>query len=201
VTLFKYIKSMVKKIFPNMFKSNTESNSNEFIEANEELTLFESDPKLKKATFAGGCFWCMEGPLESVTGVRGAVLGYTGGGRETALTFYDPEITKYRDLVEMYFKFIDPTDPDGQFTDRGSRYHLGIFYHTPEQEMIARDYIKEVEVSGKYDKPITVEVLPAQDFKLAEDRHQNFYKKQSKNYKEYYKGSGRQAFVESNNEK
>ncbi|MDH5532988.1 MAG: peptide-methionine (S)-S-oxide reductase [Candidatus Pacebacteria bacterium] len=181
-----------------MFKSNPNSSSDEFKEGKEELKLFESDPKLKKATFAGGCFWCMEGPLESVKGVEGVVLGYTGGGRETALVFYDPNITKYKDLVEMYWKFIDPTDPDGQFADRGSRYHLGIFYHTQEQQEIAAQYIREMEESGKYDKPITVELLPEEDFKLAEDYHQNYYKKQSKNYKEYYRGSGRQAFVESN---
>jgi len=189
---------MLQKIFPNMFKSNPNSSSDEFKEGKEELKLFESDPKLKKATFAGGCFWCMEGPLESVKGVEGVVLGYTGGGRETALVFYDPNITKYKDLVEMYWKFIDPTDPDGQFADRGSRYHLGIFYHTQEQQEIAAQYIREMEESGKYDKPITVELLPEEDFKLAEDYHQNYYKKQSKNYKEYYRGSGRQAFVESN---
>lgn len=216
VTLFKFLKSMFKKLFSNKTKTNDDLTTlDEFSEGKKELDLFESSSQLVKATFAGGCFWCMEGPLESIKGVEGVILGYTGGDienpsyeqvsisessyRETALVFYDPKVTKYYDLVERYWKFIDPTDPDGQFADRGSKYHLGIFYHTNEQQETAKEYIREMEQSGKYSKPITVELLPATNFYLAKDNHQNYYKKQSKNYKEYYKGSGRKDYVESNN--
>jgi len=193
---------------------NTQSTIDQFIEAKDEYQQLTQQENLVPATFAGGCFWCLEGPLESIEGVKGVILGYMGGDvvnptyqqvssgttghKEVAQAFYDPQVTDYRDLVDIYWKFIDPTDAGGQFADRGSQYKIGIFYHTEEQERIAREYISEMEKSGKYKQPIVVEVLPATDFYLAEDNHQNYYKKQSQNYKEYYQGSGREAYVESN---
>lgn len=193
-------------------QQNGQISEDDFIEANQERENLEKQG-LVKAVFAGGCFWCLEGPLESVEGVEGVLLGYTGGEapnpnyhevvsggtghREAAQVYYDPEVTDYYDLVDIYWKFIDPTDAGGQFADRGSQYRIGIFYYTDEQKQIAEDYIKEKEASGKYQQPIVVEVLPAADFYLAEDYHQDYYKKQSSNYKNYYKYSGRESYVES----
>lgn len=190
------------------------NNVDEFVEAKQEQAELEAISGLEKAIFGGGCFWCIEGPLESIEGVNGVILGYSGGEvenptyhqiasgktghREVAQVYYDPQVTDYRDLVDIYWKFIDPTDDGGQFADRGSQYKIGIFYFTQKQRQIAEDYITEMEQSGKYEKPIVVDLLPASDFYLAEDYHQNYYKKQSTNYKNYYKGSGREAYVESN---
>ena len=214
VILITVVTIMLNSFFSNNRVSNTQSSIDKFAEAKEEFSALEAKENLQRAGFAGGCFWCMEGPLESIEGVEGVILGYTGGNvenptyeqvssgmtghREVALAFYDPKVTQYRDLVDMYWKFIDPVDAGGQFADRGSQYRISIYYYTPEQKQIADDYIEEKRASGKYDKPIVVEVLPATDFYLAEDDHQNYYKKQSKNYKGYYKGSGRQDYVESN---
>jgi methionine-S-sulfoxide reductase len=188
--------------------------SDEFAVARQEQSDLDQAAGLVKATFAGGCFWCLEGPLESIAGVQGVLLGYMGGTvenptyqqissgttghKEVAQAYYDPTVTNYYDLIDIYWKFIDPTDAGGQFADRGSQYRIGIYYHTEEQKEIAEQYIQEQETSGKYDKPIVVEVLPATDFYLAEDYHQDYYKKQSGQYKNYYKGSGREAYVESN---
>ena len=195
--------------------SNTPQNSlDQFVEAKAEYEQLSGQENLVPATFAGGCFWCLEGPLESIDGVKGVILGYMGGDiidptyqqvsagttghREVAQALYDPNVTDYRDLVDIYWKFIDPTDDSGQFADRGSQYRIGIYYYNDEQKKIAEQYVLEMTNSGKYEKPIVVEILPASDFYLAEDYHQNYYKKQSQNYKGYYKGSGREAYVESN---
>jgi methionine-S-sulfoxide reductase len=203
---------MLNNLFSN--KKTQESSVDEFLEAKQEFQALQGKEGLQMATFAGGCFWCMEGPLESIEGVEAVVLGYTGGTvidpnykqissgqtghKEAALVFYDPAITQYRDLVDMYWKFIDPTDPDGQFADKGTQYKTAIFFHNAQQEDLAKEFIDKMKKSDKYDKPIVVEVLPAVEFYLAEDYHQNYYKKQSKDYKSYYKGSGRESYVESN---
>lgn len=192
----------------------SQTDSDQFTEAKAEYEQLLGQENLLPATFAGGCFWCLEGPLESIDGVKGVILGYMGGDivdptyqqvsggttghREVAQALYDPNVTDYRDLVDIYWKFIDPTDAGGQFADRGSQYRISIYYHNEAQKKIAEEYILEMTNSGKYEKPIVVEVLPASDFFLAEDNHQNYYKKQSQNYKGYYKGSGREAYVESN---
>jgi methionine-S-sulfoxide reductase len=201
-------------VFSPSNNNNSQTSSDQFIEAKAEYQQLSGQENLVPATFAGGCFWCLEGPLESIDGVKGVILGYMGGDvidptyqqvtggttghREVAQALYDPDVTDYRDLVDIYWKFIDPTDAGGQFADRGSQYRIGIYYHNDEQKKIAEEYILEMTDSGKYEKPIVVEILPASDFYLAEDYHQNYYKKQSQNYKGYYKGSGREAYVESN---
>ncbi|PIR04274.1 MAG: peptide-methionine (S)-S-oxide reductase [Candidatus Magasanikbacteria bacterium CG11_big_fil_rev_8_21_14_0_20_39_34] len=165
-----------------------------------------------KATFSGGCFWCMEPAFEKIDGTYNVLSGYTGDSKETAEYYkvgsgktqhresiemdYDPAKVTYDHLVEVYFWQIDPTDGDGQFADRGYQYSPAIYYHTEEQRKIAEDYIRMLEDSHKFDKPIAVEVLPAMPFYSAEIYHQDFYKKNPTEYNRYKKGSGRVDYIE-----
>jgi len=163
------------------------------------------------ATFAGGCFWCMVKPFDRLEGIEKVVSGYTGGHVENPtyqqvcsgttghveavqITF-DPEVIPYEQLVEIYWKLIDPTDPGGQFHDRGESYQTAIFYHNEEQKNIAEQYKKWLEESGKFDKPIAVKILPAKPFYPAEEFHQDFYKKKPLDYERYFVGSGRAQFI------
>lgn len=164
-----------------------------------------------KATFAGGCFWCVVGPFETLDGVSDVLTGYTGGIRENppyehvamgltqhreAIEFeYNEEKVDYADLVETFFWQIDPTDDGGQFADRGHQYTTAIYYHSDEQRDIALAHIKKLDASGKFDSPIVTEVLPAKPFYVAEEKHQGFYKKNPKYYERYKKGSGRAGYL------
>ncbi|OON96711.1 MAG: methionine sulfoxide reductase [Epulopiscium sp. Nele67-Bin005] len=169
------------------------------------------------ATFAGGCFWCMVKPFDQWDGVIKVVAGYTGGFKENPtyeevcrkqtghteavqITYDESKITYHR-LLEVFFASIDPTDPDGQFGDRGESYHTAVFFHTKEQQRTAEAFIKELNNSGIYDKPIVVPLKPAKVFYDAEDYHQDYYKKNSEHYNSYYTGSGRKAFVEQHKDK
>ena len=161
-----------------------------------------------KATFAGGCFWCMESAFEDVPGVRSVISGYTGGKGKTVdykkvssgktghyeavVVFFDEEKTTYQDLVEVFWTQIDPSDDGGQFADRGSQYQTAIFYHTKAQREIARRS-KRVLAKGK--KKIATRILPAARFFPAETRHQDYAKKNPEHYKRYKKGSGRADYI------
>lgn len=169
---------------------------------------------INKATFAGGCFWCMVKPFDSLEGVMEVISGYTGGrvanptyeqvcegftGHYEAVQItYDEDIISYRELVEVFFMSIDPTDTGGQFHDRGESYKTAVFYHNENQKSIAEKYIDELNNSGKFNTPIATVLKPAVPFYPAEDYHQDYYKKNPLRYKMYYKGSGRQDFVEKN---
>jgi peptide-methionine (S)-S-oxide reductase len=166
---------------------------------------------MQKATFAGGCFWCMVTPFEELPGIGGIVSGYSGGHVEdptyeqvkTGTTghfevveiTYDPELFPYGRLLELFWQQIDPTDPDGQFQDRGSQYRAAIFYHDENQLELAQKSKEEMAMSGKFKKPIVTEILPAQTFYEAEDYHQDYHKKNPKHYKEDRKQSGRDEFI------
>ena len=166
---------------------------------------------IKKAIFAGGCFWCMVKPFDELPGIIRIVAGYTGGhvenptyeevcahgtGHVEAVEItYDEEKMLYGELVEIFFRSIDPTDPDGQFHDRGETYHTAIFYTDDSQKEIAEAYKKELEQIGYFDKPIVVPIKPAQPFYEAEAYHQDYYKKNPLHYRLYYKGSGREKFI------
>lgn len=168
--------------------------------------------KLEKATFAGGCFWCMVKPFNQWDGVESVISGYSGGHVEnptyeqvkTGTTghyevvqiTYDPAILKYETIINIYWQHIDPTDPDGQFHDRGSQYRTAIFYHTEEQRIIAEKTKLLLEQSGIFKKPIVTKILPAAPFYPAEDYHQDFYKKNPKAYTEDREKSGRDQFIE-----
>ncbi len=164
------------------------------------------------ATFAGGCFWCMVAPFDKMPGVISVVSGYTGGKKEkptyeevcsketghceaVRITF-DPEKTSYEELLEIYWRQIDPTDPGGQFFDRGEPYQTAIFYHNEVQKEKAESSKKALIESGRFAKPITTVILPAESFYPAEEYHQDYYKKNPWHYKHYRKGSGRDVFIE-----
>lgn len=170
--------------------------------------------KTEKATFAGGCFWCMVKPFDSLEGIESVVSGYTGGDMEnptyeqvcTNLTghkeaveiVFQPEIYSYEKLLEVFWSQIDPTDGGGQFFDRGSSYAPAIFYHTEEQRIAAEKSKEQMEASGKFDKPIATPILEAKPFYLAETYHQDYYKKNPAHYNRYSVGSGRAAFIQKN---
>lgn len=166
----------------------------------------------EKATFAGGCFWCMVKPFDQFPGIISVISGYTGGHKENPtykevctdvtghyeavqITF-DPMIFPYQKLLEVYWQQIDPTDAGGQFYDRGDSYKTAIFYHTEMQKRIAEASKKDLENSGKFDKPIATEILAAKPFYPAEEYHQDFYKKDPNHYQRYRKGSGRDQFIQ-----
>lgn len=168
--------------------------------------------KQEKATFAGGCFWCMVKPFDAFDGVESVVVGYTGGHvqnptyeqvcsmntghYEAVEIIFDPKRVSYGDLVEAFFMSIDPTDDTGQFHDRGQSYQTAVFYHNEEQRRVASDYMKALADSMRFTKEIATKLLPATVFYPAEDYHQDYYKKNGFRYKMYYEGSGRKQFIE-----
>ncbi|MGG7163493.1 peptide-methionine (R)-S-oxide reductase MsrB [Clostridium ihumii] len=168
--------------------------------------------KVKKAIFAGGCFWCMVKPFDKCHGVLKVEVGYTGGHKknptyeevlrentghyEGVRVTYDEDEISYYDLVDIFFRNIDPTDVGGQFNDRGQSYKTAIFYIDNEQKEIATKYKDDLEKSKKFKTPIATEIKEANDFYVGEEYHQDYYKKQPLKYKLYYKGSGREAFIE-----
>ncbi|PLR66889.1 peptide-methionine (R)-S-oxide reductase MsrB [Metabacillus idriensis] len=163
------------------------------------------------ATFAGGCFWCMVHPFDELPGIEKVTSGYTGGHKENPtyeevcrettghyeavqITF-NPEIFPYERLLELFWQQIDPTDPGGQFYDRGDSYRTAIFYHSPEQQQLAEESKKKLSESGRFEKPIATEILPAKPFYEAEEYHQQYYQKSPVRYNQYRKGSGRDAYI------
>ncbi|MEA3319177.1 MAG: peptide-methionine (S)-S-oxide reductase MsrA [Bacillota bacterium] len=170
--------------------------------------------KLEKATFAGGCFWCMVKPFDEQDGIEEVVSGYTGGHKENPtykevcsettghyeavqITF-NPEVFPYEKLLDVYWSQIDPTDAGGQFHDRGDSYRTAIFYHSDEQKEIAEKSKHDLDQSGRFIDPIVTEILPAKPFYAAEEYHQDYYKKNPFRYKMYQAGSGRAAFIKEN---
>jgi peptide methionine sulfoxide reductase msrA/msrB len=166
--------------------------------------------KYEKATLAGGCFWCMQPPFEKLKGVVEAVSGYTGGtGKdptyedyakkghiEAVQITYDPSIISYAQLLDVFWRQIDPTDPGGQFVDRGPEYRSAIFYHNEEQKGLAETSKEELAKSGRFHKPIVTEIIKATTFYKAEDYHQDYYKKNPIRYKYYRFNSGRDKYLE-----
>jgi len=166
----------------------------------------------EKAYFAGGCFWCMEPPFEALDGVLEATSGYMGGETENP-TYeqvsmgntghaevveieYDPNIITYSELLEVFWRNIDPTALNYQFADVGSQYRTEIFTVGPNQMEEALNSKDELERSDKFDKPIVTAITEAPVFYIAEEYHQDFYKKQSARYKIYAEASGRKGFLE-----
>ncbi|WP_432355704.1 peptide-methionine (S)-S-oxide reductase MsrA [Sporosarcina sp. A2] len=166
------------------------------------------------ATFAGGCFWCMVKPFDKYEGVHSVVSGYTGGDvpnptyqmvcsettghREAVQIEFDDEIISYQELLSVFWRQIDPTDGGGQFFDRGESYRTAIYYHSPEQQELAEQSKLDLEQSSKFTKPIATDILPAKAFYLAEEGHQDYYKKNPGHYNRYSVGSGREGFKSEN---
>ncbi|PLX27694.1 methionine sulfoxide reductase [Candidatus Parcubacteria bacterium] len=169
---------------------------------------------LSVATFAGGCFWCVEADFEKVKGVEEVISGYTGGEvenpeykevssgttghREAVQVFYNSEEVSYRELVQYFFQHIDPTDAGGSFHDRGLQYSSAIFYSNEEEKQIALEEKDKLENSSVFEKEITTEVLALDKFYNAEDYHQDYHDRNSLKYNFYRKGSGRDSFIDKN---
>lgn len=167
---------------------------------------------LKSAIFAGGCFWCMVAPFEQLEGVIEVLSGYTGGEEprpryedvargktghiEAVRVLYDPQKTGFDELVEAYWRAVDPTDAGGQFADRGYHYRPVIFVSTDEERAIAQASKKALEQSGHLDAPVVVPIENAKPFWVAEDVHQNYHRTHSGHYERYRVGSGRAGFLE-----
>jgi len=174
-------------------------------------SMARGDLSLHVATFAGGCFWCTEADFEKVPGVVKVVSGYTGGKKEkpsyqevssgttghieVVQVFYDPTKISYEELLDTFWKHIDPTDSGGQFVDRGAQYRSAIFYHDEEQKRLTEKSKEALMKSGKFDKPIATEIIKFTKFYEAEEYHQDYYKKNPLRYKYYRYGSGRDQFL------
>jgi peptide methionine sulfoxide reductase msrA/msrB len=171
----------------------------------------EKEKNLESATFAGGCFWCVESDFEKVDGVVEVISGYTGGSKEdptyeevstggtghveAVRVLYDPTRITYRELLDVFWRHVDPTDPGGQFVDRGSQYRSAIFYHDEEQRKLAEQSRKELNRSGRFEKPIVTEIVPLSRFYRAEDYHQDYCTTNQIRYKAYRSNSGRDQFL------
>ncbi|XOV91346.1 MAG: peptide-methionine (S)-S-oxide reductase MsrA [Bacteroidota bacterium] len=154
----------------------------------DKLTTYKGE--LDTATFAGGCFWCIEASFEQIKGVVEAVSGYEGGSKkdahyeivgmgrtkhaETVQIYYDPSVIDYSTLLDIFFTAHDPTQLNRQGPDVGPQYRSAIFYHNDEQKKLAQEKIKEL--SGSFDQPIVTEVTPHTEFYMAEDYHQDYEK-------------------------
>lgn len=163
-----------------------------------------------KAVFAGGCFWCMEKPFKELDGVVSVTSGYTGGETENPdyqnygagghieaiEILYDSDRISYPELLEVFWRQIDPTDAEGQFVDRGHGYTSAIFYLNEIQRQAAEKSKNDLAVKGVFDKPIVTPIIPAKGFYKAEDSHQDYYKENPFRYKIYRSGSGRDRFLE-----
>jgi len=184
----------------------TETNA---IEGKNPMTKASANTKV--ATFAGGCFWCTESDFEKVPGVLKVISGYTGGRKENPTyeevssgrtghleavqVHYDPEKVTYEQLLEVFWRHIDPTDAGGQFVDRGSQYRSAVFYHDEEQKRLAEASREALARSGKFTRPIATEILPLGRFYEAEDYHQDYYRKSPLRYQFYRSNSGRDQFL------
>lgn len=166
----------------------------------------------ERAILAGGCFWCTESVFKGIPGVIDAVSGYTGGEEpsptydevsagltghyEAVEVTFDPDKISYENILNIFWRDIDPTDPEGQFADRGSQYKTAIFYTTDRQKTIADESLSRLEASGIFKGPIVTEIRLAGPFYPAEDYHQDYSEKNTAHYQRYRIGSGRQDFVD-----
>ncbi|EKO3785528.1 peptide-methionine (R)-S-oxide reductase MsrB [Vibrio harveyi] len=164
------------------------------------------------ATLAGGCFWCTESDLEQLPGVLDVVSGYSGGdladptyrqvssGKsghiEVIEVKYDPSIVNYEQVLDYFFRHIDPTDDKGSFVDRGPQYRPAIFYHNAEQKQIAEQFMMEIDKAMIYSKPLKTELIEFEKFYPAESYHQDYYKKSALKYKYYRYASGRDKYLD-----
>jgi len=184
-------------------------------QAQNTKALTETEAKLKDlsvATFAGGCFWCMEGPFDKLPGVISTTSGYIGGHSENPTykevssggtghteavqIIFNPKKVEYEKLIEVFWENHDPTEANGQFCDKGSQYRPGIFYHGEEQKQIAEASRANIEKTKRFDEPVVTEITMAGTFYPAEDYHQDYYTKNPYRYKFYRFGCGRDTRLE-----
>ena len=167
----------------------------------------DAGPGLAKATFAGGCFWCMEPPFDKLDGVISTTSGYTGGERrnptyqevaggrtrhaEAVEIVYDPSQISYGQLLDVFWMNVDPLTRNRQFCDGGAQYRTAIFFHDDEQKRLARDTKQRIDDSGRFGQPVVTEIVEAGEFWAAEEYHQDYYMKNPIRYKFYRYGCGR----------
>ena len=175
----------------------------------EKMTAKDHDTGI--ATFAGGCFWCTEADFEKLSDVVKVISGYTGGTEknpsykevssgttghvEAVQVHYDPSRIRYEELLTYFWRHIDPTDPGGQFVDRGPQYRSVIFFHNKDQKRLAKTSKERLSQSGMFNKPVVTEILEFTSFYEAEKYHQDYYKKNPLRYKYYRYNSGRDKFL------
>jgi methionine-S-sulfoxide reductase len=171
-----------------------------------------SSAETQTAVFAGGCFWCIQPAFDKAKGVINTVVGYCGGTepnptyelvssektgyRESIQITYDPAKISYDQLLDIYWRQIDPTQADGQFTDIGLSYRAAIFYGSDQEKKIAEASKEKLQHSGKFKKPIVTEILPAMKFYPAEAYHQKYYRQNPGHFEAFEEGSGRTSFKE-----
>ncbi|HXH72627.1 MAG TPA: peptide-methionine (S)-S-oxide reductase MsrA [Mariprofundaceae bacterium] len=169
-------------------------------------------PEARQAVFAGGCFWCMQPPFDQAPGVLATEVGYSGGNvpsptyeqvcrgdtghLEVIRVTYDPGQISYAELLEIFWRNIDPTQSDGQFADRGPQYRTAIFVSNAEERRLAESSKASLQASGKFAAPLATEIRDSAPFYPAEDDHQHYYRKNTLHYQLYKKGSGRAGFIE-----
>jgi len=177
----------------------------------QRMTKVEDFQQHSVATFAGGCFWCSESDFEKTYGVIEAISGYTGGEaenpaykdvasgktghREAVQVFFNHDKVSYEQLLDVYWRHINPTDGGGQFADRGKQYSPAIFFHDDEQKVAAEESKKLMDKSGLLERPVATPIIFFKEFFVAEDYHQDYHKKNSIQYKFYRDGSGRDDFI------
>ena len=179
----------------------------------ESKNAVKTAPKLERATFASGCFWCIQPPFDRLKGVVSTVVGYAGGHKkdptyeevssgttghtESIEIFFDPAQVSFSELLDLFWRNVDPTTNDRQFVDVGDQYRTAIFFHSEDQRKQAVASKEKMERSGKFgDKPIVTEIMPASIFYPAEEYHQKYYQKNSMQYKFYRFNSGRDKYLE-----
>jgi len=177
----------------------------------DQNKIDKNNENFEKATFAGGCFWCMQPPYDDLPGVISTTVGYIGGHTknptyeevcsgetghaEAVQIVFNPKKTSYAELLQAFWRNIDPTNAYGQFADVGSQYRTAIFYYNDKQKEVALRSKKELEETGKYNKPIVTEIVEATTYYPAEEHHQKFYKKNPLRYNSYKVGSGRAGYI------
>ncbi len=185
---------------------------NSFASAGQEQGKVMDNDKLKVATFAGGCFWCVESDFEKLPGVVSVISGYAGGTEmmptyeqvssgttgylESVQVHYDPAKVSYAQLLDWFWRHVDPTDPDGSFVDRGKQYRSAIFYATDEERRLAEESKARLAASGRFDKPVETEIRPLTTFYEAEAYHQDYHDTHALKYNFYRYRSGRDQFLD-----
>jgi peptide-methionine (S)-S-oxide reductase len=172
----------------------------------------DAEDNLARATFAGGCFWCMEPPYDDLDGVVETISGFSGGHvpnptyadvvrggtghREVVQVVFDPEVVDYAELLHVFWRNVDPFDDGGQFCDRGDAYRTAIFTHSDEQMNQARASLEKLEASGRFEQTIVTPILDFENFYAAEEYHQGYYRENPVRYKFYRWRCGRDARLE-----
>lgn len=200
-------------VFSMLWISCSQANNQESV-SNQNTTYANPEDypgKTALATFAGGCFWCIEAPFEGIDGVVSVISGYAGGKeknptyeevsngktghREAVQITFDPDVISYSELLDIFWQQFDPTDEGGSFFDRGFQYTSAVFFHDPGQKKEAEASLNRLEKAGIFENPIVTPVIKFTTFYAAEDYHQDYYKKNPTEYYAYRKGSGRDAFI------